>query len=194
MRPILSRRGLSVPAIQAFLSSQSALGFTYPNVGATAGVPPARYNVDHSRIRLGEGEGVFRASRAALESWAHFDLGWLEAKSFEPSIKVGGMVAVVGRSLGLWWLHACRVVYVIEEEDDANARFGFAYGTLPAHAESGEERFLIEWDKREGSVWYDLLAFSKPNGLLAGMGYPWLRILQRRFVRDSQAAMIRAVR
>ena len=39
------------------------------------------------------------------------------------------------------------------------SRFGFAYGTLPGHGGSGEERFLIERDRDDG-VWYDILAFS----------------------------------
>lgn len=38
-------------------------------------------------------------------------------------------------------------------------RFGFAYGTLPSHAEIGEERFMVEL--RDGAVWYDILAFSQ---------------------------------
>src|SRR5262245_46391050 len=42
-------------------------------------------------------------------------------------------------------------------------RHGFASGTLPAHAESGEERFIVEWDRADGGVWYDILAFSRPR-------------------------------
>jgi uncharacterized protein (UPF0548 family) len=98
-------------------------------------------------------------------------------------------VAVVARSLGLWWLNACRVVYVMGEKD----KFGFAYGTQPGHAESGEERFLVEWDRADGGVWYDILAFSRPRHPLARLGYPWTRWVQRRFARDSGAAMVRAV-
>jgi uncharacterized protein (UPF0548 family) len=33
----------------------------------------------------------------------------------------------------------CRVVEIIDEDD----RFGFAYGTLPTHPETGEESFTI---------------------------------------------------
>ena len=36
-------------------------------------------------------------------------------------------------------------------------KFGFAYGTLPDHAATGEERFLIEWNQDDDSVWYDIL-------------------------------------
>jgi uncharacterized protein (UPF0548 family) len=71
--------------------------------------------------------------------------------------------------------------------------FGFAYGTLPGHAESGEERFLVEWDRAGGDVWYDLLAFSRPRHVLARLGYPLARRLQNRFAKESAAAMRRAV-
>ena len=60
-------------------------------------------------------------------------------------------------------MNACRVVYVVDEP----GRFGLAYGTLPGHVERGEERFLVERDSTDGSVWYDLLAFSRPNSLVA---------------------------
>jgi uncharacterized protein (UPF0548 family) len=54
-------------------------------------------------------------------------------------------------------------------------RHGFAYGTLPGHAESGEEWFLVEWDRTDGGVCYDILAFSRPQQILARLGYPWVR-------------------
>ena len=72
-------------------------------------------------------------------------------------------------------------------------KFGFAYGTLPGHVESGEERFLIEWDRETDKVWYDILAFSRPNHFLTRLGYPLVRRTQKRFGRDSAASMFRAV-
>ena len=72
-------------------------------------------------------------------------------------------------------------------------KFGFAYGTLPGHVESGEERFLIEWNLADDNVWYDVLAFSKPNHILTRLGYPVARRMQKRFGRDSAAAMLKAV-
>jgi uncharacterized protein (UPF0548 family) len=98
----------------------------------------------------------------------------------------------MGRGLGVWWLNACRIVYVVNEAGPVT-RFGFAYGTLPGHVESGEERFLIEWNRADDSVWYDILAFSRPNVLLARVGYPFVRHKQARFRRDSTASMLRAV-
>jgi uncharacterized protein (UPF0548 family) len=73
-------------------------------------------------------------------------------------------------------------------------KFGFATGTLPGHVESGEERFLIEWDRGENIVWYDILAFSRPHHFLTWLGYPVVRRTQKRFGRDSAASMLKAVR
>ena len=99
---------------------------------------------------------------------------------------------MMGRAIGLWWLNSCRIVYVVDEPGPIS-RFGFAYGTLPGHVEAGEERFLIEWDHGDDSVWYDILAFSRPNHLLSRLGYLFVRRLQKRFGRDSAAAMLKAV-
>jgi len=65
--------------------------------------------------------------------------------------------------------------------------------TLAEHAESGEERFSVEFHHATGEVWYDLFAFSRPNHFLARLGYPLSRMLQRRFAEDSKRAMLRAV-
>ena len=99
---------------------------------------------------------------------------------------------MIARLFGLWWLNACRIVYVVDEPGPVQ-RYGFAYGTLPEHAESGEERFTVEWHQADAAVWYDILAFSRPQQLLARLGYPLARRLQKRFARDSAAAMQRAV-
>lgn len=189
---MLFLRRPTAEAIRSFLASQARLDLTYSAVGATATNPPAGYVVDHTRCKLGAGEEVFAAAKAALERWQQFRLGWLEASPEYTPIKEGQVVAILARSIGLWWLNACRIVVVVDEDRPVK-RFGFAYGTLPDHAGSGEERFLVEWDREEGSVWYDILAFSRPRHFLARMGYPWVRRTQKRFGRESAAAMCRAV-
>jgi uncharacterized protein (UPF0548 family) len=190
---MVSLRKPSTDALKRFLVAQRELPFTYEAVGATAGTPPAGYVVDRTRIRLGEGEAVFRSASAALRRWEQFRLGWVEAWPPDTPIQTGEVVAVMGRALGVWWLNACRVVYVVDEAGPVS-RFGFAYGTLPGHVESGEERFLVEWDRNDDAVWYDILAFSRPHHVLTRLGYPVVRRLQKRFGRDSAAAMLRAVR
>ena len=97
------------------------------------------------------------------------------------------------RVFRMWRLNACRIVYPIDEVGSAG-RFGFAYGTLPAHAEGGEERFLIEGDRAGDDVWYDIRAFSRPNHFVTRLGYPLVRCIEKQFTRDSTAAMLNAVR
>ena len=145
---MLSLRKPSVERLREFLAAQAKLDLTYPAVGATAAVPPAGYVVDRTRIKLGEGAGAFAAARAALGRWEQFRLGWVEAWPPEAPIQAGQVVAVVARLFGLWWLNACRIVYVVDEQGPVQ-RFGFAYGTLPGHAESGEERFTVEWHEAD---------------------------------------------
>jgi uncharacterized protein (UPF0548 family) len=189
---MLFLRRPTAETIRDFLANQARHDLTYSAEGATATTPPAGYVVDHTRMGLGAGEKVFVAARAALERWQQFRLGWLGASPEDTPIREGQVVAILARSLGLWWLNACRIVAVVNE-DGPVSRFGFAYGTLPDHAGSGEERFLVEWDREEGSVWYDILAFSRPRHALARLGYPWVRRVQKRFGRESAAAMCRAV-
>ena len=184
---MLFLRRPTTETISAFLTNQAKLGFSYSAVGATASTPPAGFSVDHTRIKLGEGKRVFNAAKAALEHWQHFRLGWVEACPGDTPIKEGQVVAMLARSFGIWWLNACRIIAVMNEDGPVK-RFGFAYGTLPGHVESGEERFLVEWDRADNCVWYDILAFSRPRHILAWLGYPWVRHLQNRFRQESAAA------
>jgi uncharacterized protein (UPF0548 family) len=186
----LSLRKPSADARRRFLVAQRDLPFGYAAVGATVGTPPAGHVVDRTRVKLGEGGVVFRAAADALRRWEQFHLGWVEPWPADTPLRPGEAVTVAARFAGVWWLNACRVVYAVDEP----ARFGFAYGTLPGHVESGEERFLVEWDRTDDAVWYDILAYSRPNHVLTRLGYPLVRRLQKRFGRDSAAAMLRAVR
>ncbi|MGH9799230.1 MAG: DUF1990 family protein [Blastocatellia bacterium] len=183
----------SAGQIQDFIDSRKCLPFSYPEVGATNSTLPAGYNIDHNRIQLGHGEQTFSRAVAAIRSWKMQGIGWLELCWPDAPIEVGSTVAVLARHFGFWSCLPAKVVYVIDEADDQSRRFGFAYGTLPAHDEQGEERFLIEWLREDDSVWYDILAFSRPASLLAKLGYPLVRILQRRFGRDSKQAMLNHV-
>jgi uncharacterized protein (UPF0548 family) len=175
--------------IRAFLQEQANLPFSYPHVGASATEAPPGYVLDHNRTLLGTGQAVFTAARDALCRWQQFPAPWVEVSSADTHLAPGNVVGVLARTFGLWWLNAARIVYVVEE-DTPFRRFGFAYGTLPGHVESGEERFTIEWHE-DGSIWYDLLAFSRPRHPLVRLAYPLARRLQRRFARDSLAAMRR---
>ncbi|QDV30302.1 hypothetical protein Spb1_22310 [Planctopirus ephydatiae] len=189
---MLSFQKPPVESLRRFVAGQAAHDFSYPAVGATATTTPAGFDVDRTRIELGAGESVFHSAKAALKRWEQFRLGWVEVWSPETPLEPGQVVAIMGWTLGFWWLNSCRIIYTVDEQGPIT-KFGFAYGTLPGHVESGEERFLIEWDQATDKVWYDILAFSRPNHFLTRLGYPLVRRSQKRFGRDSAASMFRAV-
>lgn len=177
--------------LDRFLAAQRSRTFSYREVGASLRSAPAGYTVDHHRVQLGEGRAAFARAVEALLAWKQFDLGWVAAHPATAPLEPGVTVAVRVRHYGFWSLNASRIVYTIDEEGPV-VRFGFAYGTLPDHAEQGEERFTVEWHHEDGAVWYDLFAFSRTHHALATFGRPLARRLQRRFARDSMRAMARA--
>src|SRR4051794_938743 len=80
-------------ALRRFLTTQRDLPFTYAAAGATAGTPPAGFVVDRTRVKLGQGEAVFRAAVAALRRWEQFNLGWVWAWPADAPIRPGEAVA-----------------------------------------------------------------------------------------------------
>ena len=175
--------------VRQFIASQKDLPFSYAEVGASRSETIHGYTVDHNRIQLGHSQANYEKAIDALRSWKHFDLGWVTIVPPESPIEVGQTVAVQARTFGLWSLNACRIVYTVDEDAKVK-RFGFAYGTLPDHAECGEERFTIEWHP-DDSVWYDIYAFSRPKHPLVKLGRAVARGLQKRFARESMSAMAR---
>lgn len=187
-----SLTGFTTEQIRQFIASQRDQPFSYAEVGATRGQLPAGYAVDHNRFPLGAGAEIFERAKAAIRGWLMFQFDWLQLCWPETPVEVGATVAVMIRVLGIWSLNACRIVYLIDEQEPVK-RFGFAYGTLPEHAERGEERFSVEWHPQDNTVWYDILAFSRPNQLPAKLAYAYARRLQKRFAAASGQAMVRAV-
>ena len=179
--------------VSKFLKAQAGRDFTYSAVGATGSMKqaPAGFVVDHTRVQIGQGQEVFERAKAALNTWKQFRLGWVEARSETELIQPGTHVAVMAHQFGLWWLNACRVIYVIDDKNKTLVKYGYAYGTLPDHPAMGEERFQVEWNTADGGVWYDILAFSRPRGMMKP-GYRWMRAIQKRFGRESAAALVRA--
>ena len=174
--------------IAAFIETQSRLGYTYPSVGATRNeeAPPG-FVVDHTRIQIGSGQATFEAAKRALSEWQHYRFNWVELHRPDAHPESDQTVGILARALGLWVLNACRIVYVLEEEKPRR-RFAFAYGTLPEHAESGEERFQVEW-KVDDSVWYDIFAFSRPHQVFSRLVNPYVRYKQKQFARESTLGM-----
>ena len=191
--PLFRLTAPSEDEIRRFISKQRDSGFSYPQVGASATALPAGYNVDHNRVQLGRGERTWQRATEAIRGWRMFSMPWVNLHWASAPIQVGTDVAVSVRLFGFYSLNACRIVYVVDEESPVK-RFGFAYGTLGEHAESGEERFTVEWNRDDDTVWYDILAFSRPRHLFARLGYPLSRSLQRKFAQGSKLAMLQSVR
>lgn len=181
--------------IEAVLGSGDP--FSYSEVGQTAQldapgareVLASRYDLDRHQFPLGRGRDLFERAQSSLMAWRQFDIPWLEfhgARRVEPEQVVATLVSVAG----VWFLNPCRVVFA-EFSPDRNS-VCYAYGTLRGHAECGEERFRVSFDPATEKVQYEIAAFSRPAIVLAKLGYPLARRLQKRFVVSSAHALARA--
>lgn len=177
--------------LKEYLARQESSSFSYAELGATSGVLPVGYAVNHTRKELGRGQTTFDCACTALASWQQMQLGWVACWPQTVVLKQGETFAVIGRAFGLWWINACRIVYLIDDRVEG-AKFGYAHGTLVDHVARGEERFLIEMCA-DGTVWIDILAFSRPNTLAARIGYPLMRRAQRRFGLDATAKLLQVI-
>ena len=174
--------------IREVVASQANAGFSYREAGMTRDHAPPGYQCRQQWYELGSGCGLFECAKQAIREWRMFDIGWIELGCSDAAIQPGSTVAVCAQHFGFWSINVCRIVYTIDEP----RRYGLAYGTLPEHAETGEERFTVEW-RDDDSVRYEILAFSREKHPLAKVAYPLSRMLQARFRRDSGLAMQRAV-
>jgi uncharacterized protein (UPF0548 family) len=180
------------------LAACAGAPLTYDAAGATRDTPPPGYRVDRYAVELGQGADVFERACHAVRAFAMYPRPWTRVhRAFDEPHAGAEFVAII-RHLGFWSANPCRIVYTIDQVDGdagsapARQRFGFALGTLAGHAETGEERFEVYRDTRTDVVGYAVVAFSRPHALLARLGAPVARALQRRFGRDSRRAMLQA--
>jgi uncharacterized protein (UPF0548 family) len=175
--------------IKNFLERSQSLPLSY-EPDRIAQQSPRGFKIDEASTVIGQGVETFARAKQALQNWKQFELGWVELHPHGAPIEVGTVVAVLVRHLGFWSLNGCRIVYLIDEDE---MKYGFAYGTLANHAEKGEEIFEVSFDPDSQAVTYRIRAASKAHAAAARLGYPYTRLLQERFRRDSMAAMRGAV-
>jgi uncharacterized protein (UPF0548 family) len=154
------------------LQALEELPLTYSEVGATAGgeLPPG---YDHQAVsaQIGTGRKRFEQAGDAVLHWGMQRGAGLKVRASSESAVVSAVLVV--RLMG--FLQApCRVVYVIDEPDIR----GFAYGTLPGHPESGEERFAVRHDPNTDAVFAEITAFSVPGTWWVKAGGPFVRMAQ----------------
>lgn len=153
------------------LSDLGALPLSYTEVGATAGPLPAGYHHLQKSAVIGRG-------RRRFEEAANQGMRWGMLRGAGLRVEATAEVAAVGSEVivHLGPVRApCRVVYVVDEPD----RRGFAYGTLPGHAESGEERFVVRYDPATDDVYAEVTAFSRHGTWWSRLGSPVTSIIQR---------------
>jgi uncharacterized protein (UPF0548 family) len=199
--------------MRAYLARQADQPLSYDAVGCTREELPRmpRWNVDRNRVLLGHGREVFEAAKRAINRWEMFPRELAQICHSDQPPRQDLVVGVLYKAwlMPLWILFPARVVWMVDDSGGDSPltsgpspargegriqRCGFAYGTLPDHPERGEERFVVEWNENDDSVWYDLLAVSRPAHWLARVGYPYTRYEQARFRRLSGEAMRKAVR
>lgn len=146
---------------------------TYPEVGATRlELLPSGYHHVHVKRRLGD-PSIFERAVAGLETWkAHEGAGMVVfplGSRLAPDATV-----LISIKIGLLTMVApCRIVRLWQSDNS----FGFAYGTLPGHPESGEESFALE--RNSDGTFFTIRAFSRPASLLVRLGAPVGRAVQR---------------
>ncbi|MFG2629078.1 DUF1990 family protein [Streptomyces sp. NPDC048473] len=163
--------------------------FTYPEAGATRlGPLPDGYHHLHHRTRVGRGRAGFEAAGAAVTEWRMHRTSGARVSASADRAEAGGFVRV---SLGIGpfrFTAPCRVVWAAYEKD----RIGFAYGTLVLHPECGEESFVVELAD-DGTVWFTVMAFSRPASWYARLGGPLVPVIQLWYARRLGTTLRRIV-
>jgi uncharacterized protein (UPF0548 family) len=153
------------------LSDLAALPLTYAEVGATAGPLPTGYRHVQKSAVIGRGRRRFQEAAEKGMHWGMLRGAGLRVDATSEVATVGSEVIV-----HLGPVRApCRVVYVVDEPD----RRGFAYGTLPGHAESGEERFAVRYESATDEVIAEVVAFSRHATWWSRLGSPVTSVAQR---------------
>lgn len=171
------------------LDSLAKAALTYADVGATQGELPAGYHHLRQSIVIGTGRVDFARAASTVMTWGLQRGAGLHVEASTANLKVGTDALMTARLGPIRLSIPCRVVYVVDEP----ARGGFAYGTLPGHPECGEEAFIVSLLPDDRSVRLDIVAFSRPATLLAKLGRPVSRMVQRRFTDRYVEAVRQAV-
>lgn len=162
---------------------------TYAERGQTkSALLPVGYLHQRVTAVVGRGEVAWANAREGLLRWrAHKGAG-LTIYPTDALIEPGVVVIATAQFGPVCLVIPCKVIYRTDEAE----RFGFAYGTLPGHPERGEEAFHVTQDN-EGTVRFEVVAFSRPADLVAKIGAPIGRAVQAATTRRYIEGLMRAV-
>jgi uncharacterized protein (UPF0548 family) len=155
---------------------------TYDHVGST--LAPEAKGKARSRV-LGHGDEDFATAVERLKTWAPQKA--IGAPVFpEATPPTLGVTILVELHLGpLTVVVPDRVVAVVDEP----GRFGFAYGTLPGHAERGEESFVVT-RADDGTVTGTVTVDATMGTLAARLATPVVYGIQRFAVARYLGALV----
>jgi len=183
------------------LARASAQAVTYTDIGMSrpGRTAPPGYHAEYHRAELSiaspalPGEAAppnggaksidFATARQRLATFRTHALPYLFVYPRDAQVVLNRDVVVCARVGAVWAINPCRVVLV----EDTPERYAYAYGTLPGHAESGEEWFSVE--KIGKRVVAETRAYARMTDLLARLATPIARRVQRRIKVDYLRAL-----
>eukprot|EP00887_Chlorella_sp_A99_P000809 scaffold5.g809.t1 len=205
----------SLDEISGLAKSWTSRTFNHSDTGASISAPAlpeevknGGYMITTNRKKVGEGKRTYDDAVKAIKEWEQLQLGaGRDSHGARAADSAPGRAPVrphTPRALSLCappnppaFVPAEPVVYSKEEAADfgpgnKGRRFAVGLASLNGHQLAGEERFSVELHA-DGSVWYDVFLFSKPDTLLAWASLPIVKLQQWRYVNDSLKALASAL-
>jgi uncharacterized protein (UPF0548 family) len=163
---------------------------TYPEVGATGdpALPAGYHHAVHTAV-VGSGRANFERGAAAVLDWRHQRATGLRVRATGPAGSPGTVVVLTAGLPRFGYDIPCRVVWASTTGDER----GFAYGTLPGHPESGEERFTVRIGP-DGGVEFEIRVFFRLASPAARLAGPGSLVLQRLATKRYVTAIATAAR
>ncbi|MGI5404349.1 DUF1990 family protein [Streptomyces sp. CA-135486] len=152
---------------------------SYPEVGATRlGPLPDGYQHLHHTNPIGRGRAVFDAAAAAVTDWRMHRGSGVGIRATAVRAEPGARVEISLGTGPLRFTAHCEVVWATYERD----RTGFGYGTVTGHPECGEESFVVDI-RDDGSVWFTVMAFSRPARWYTRLAGPLVPVAQKLYAK-----------
>ncbi|PSC67147.1 hypothetical protein C2E20_9158 [Micractinium conductrix] len=128
----------------------------------------------HGSLADWRGQRTYDAAVKAIKAWQHLQLGWNCTTG--PAQRPGVVICSATQTVVPWSVLPAQVTYSTEGAADFGPKDKAAASpwasSLHGHQLAGEERFSVELHA-DGSVFYDIYLFSRPDTLLAWASLPW---------------------
>jgi uncharacterized protein (UPF0548 family) len=176
-------------ALAEHLRRAEASEVTYEATGMSVGqADPGALPSYERHLEVGRGDDAFARACEQLRRWRQHRAIAASVHPGLPPLEEGTTLLVLLPLVVATLVVPCRVVAVVDEPD----RFGFAYGTLPGHVETGEEAFVVE-RRPDGEVRFTVRVVAEPaTPVLRAIG-PLVAVGQRvavaRYLRGLRAGV-----